>query len=217
MLTGTLRRVAARAPYANVMPNMDELLINTINTLESEFREDELALLALTSKIELPWRDRWAYSIHRQIKDAYDVSREWRRTDLAILDDNKPVALIELKAMYSFDATLCDKEINGYCELIQKDEQKALALSNGSCSVYTVLLAAHPHSSIPAKYDRVIKYRQGINKAMNEHNTQEQVAAVAQSNVEACLSHKKIIASGNFMGGKAFGVPASVYYWLVKA
>ena len=37
----------------------------TMESLDQEFSQDELAYLALTSKVELPIRDRLAHTLHR--------------------------------------------------------------------------------------------------------------------------------------------------------
>jgi hypothetical protein len=79
-----------------------------ISTISKEFQENELTYLALTSKIELPLRDKIAFEFHKIYKDKYLVCREWKpkgngsvdRIDLAIIDKSslKPVCLIEFKA-----------------------------------------------------------------------------------------------------------------------
>jgi hypothetical protein len=69
---------------------------------------NELAYLALTSKIELPLRDRISFELHKKFSDTHLICREWKsketksskRIDIAIVDKSnfKPVCLIELKA-----------------------------------------------------------------------------------------------------------------------
>lgn len=84
---------------------MKNYIINSFTNFVQEFQTNELAYLSLTTKIELPFRDRLAYSLFKEL-DAKNiiVSREWKRTDLALLQNGLPSVLIELKAMYSFDA-----------------------------------------------------------------------------------------------------------------
>jgi hypothetical protein len=54
--------------------------------------------------IERPLQDRLAWSLHTQLPDLV-MSREWRRTDLAVLDGDasKPLLLLEVKAMHTAD------------------------------------------------------------------------------------------------------------------
>ena len=196
---------------------MDEILTNTLSSLHNEFHENELAFLALSTKIELPLRDRWAYSLYRDLFGKYVVSREWKRTDLAILNRGKPEALIELKAMYTFDAVLAQEGVAGFSKAMEKDEKKALALANGIGSVYTVLLATHPKRIITTEYAGIIKYRRGINRAIKRFGSEEQVAKYAKQTVHERLKHKCIIANGSLSCGMAYEVPTEVYYWIIKA
>lgn len=93
---------------------MDQL---TAPTLEAallkacaSFAPGELAYLALTSKPELPIRDRLAWVLHASAPGVI-AAREWAastakaRTDLAVLDEatHEPLGLIEVKAAYTFD------------------------------------------------------------------------------------------------------------------
>jgi hypothetical protein len=81
---------------------------NIISNIASNFQVNELAYLALTSKIELPLRDRIAFELHKKFSDTHLICREWKskesksskRVDIAIVDKSnfKPVCLIELKA-----------------------------------------------------------------------------------------------------------------------
>lgn len=87
---------------------MHRKIINSIKSVLDDFSENELAFLAMTSKIENPLRDRIAFQIHKNSQDDYFVCREFRKkinnkyhaTDLAIIDRKNlaPKALIEFKA-----------------------------------------------------------------------------------------------------------------------
>lgn len=81
---------------------------NIVSNISSKFQDGELAYLALTSKIELPLRDKIAFELHKKYSDSHLICREWKskenntfsRIDLAIIDkeNSKPVCLIEFKA-----------------------------------------------------------------------------------------------------------------------
>ena len=59
---------------------------DSLRETKKEFGKDELAFLALTTKVELPLRDRWAYVLFNKVfKNRFFVSREWKRTDIAII------------------------------------------------------------------------------------------------------------------------------------
>jgi hypothetical protein len=72
----------------------------TLSEAGSSFEANELAYLALTSKVELPIRDRVAWHLQLTLGDDYVVSREWRRADIAVLRQNVPLVQVEAKAMY---------------------------------------------------------------------------------------------------------------------
>jgi hypothetical protein len=104
-----------------------EDLKNALAHIGDSFEENELAYLALTSKAELPIRDRLAFNLHKRFwKDEIVVTREWQRTDLALLKNNEPLLICELKAGYTFDSIYNYKQ---YLRLIQigfaKSKKKA--------------------------------------------------------------------------------------------
>lgn len=89
----------------------------TLDGLAHEFHTDELAYLALTSKVERQIRDKFAWVLHNKLKDEYNVTREWgpekeeseeetnrEKVDMAIFDKEckNPLAFIEFKAISIF-------------------------------------------------------------------------------------------------------------------
>ena len=195
---------------------MQELIVSSLTALEADFQKNELAFLALTTKIEMPLRDRWAYTLFRKLEGKYSVSREWKRTDLAILDEQKPLALIELKAMYSFDAALDIDGIGGFTDAMAEDADKARKLAVDDTEIYTVLLATHPDSTFLLGLDGVVKYVSGINKAIKKFDTSQKVEEVAVEAVNKDLCSKNVVASGSLNGGQAYGSQVSVLFWVVK-
>lgn len=184
--------------------------------VESSFQLDELAYLALTSKVEHPVRDRWSYKILRALADSEAiVSREWKRRDLAILVNGAPRAIVELKAMYTFDAAK-DKDISGYATKLKYDMEKAEEHSRSNLAnleIFGVLLATHPDRQIDKKYDGVVKYLGGINRWVGEFSSQDLLKA-AKKNVLCAMREHKMIAEGTYQGGSAFGASVSVHYWM---
>ena len=199
---------------------MEELIQESLTSVDREFRPNELAYLALTMKIENPLRDRWAFMLHQNANASLTVAREWRRTDIAVLKGEVPKALIELKAMYTFDAAL-DQEAIGrfgrFCDAMEKDQEKARSLSPSESDIYTVLLATHPHSAVAKAHEGVVKYHQGINSALKRYGGSDAVASAAVQAVNRRWAKKNIIASGSFDSGHAFEINTQVFYWLTKA
>ncbi len=196
---------------------MQKAIVESLANLDKEFHVDELAYLALTTKIEMPIRDRWAFLLYKNlVNENLIVSREWKRTDLALLKNQFPESLIELKAMYSFDAALDPIEVGGYIDAMAKDEIKATKLAVTGTEIYTVLLATHPEQ-IPSNYTGIIKYNAYINKAIRKFGSANEVKSQAITAVNNKLSSKNIILSGELFAGCAFGVKTSILYWVVKA
>jgi hypothetical protein len=99
-----------------------DILDDEMKKIAISFNENELAYLALTSKIEFPIRDKLAYNLYKKLwGQGIIVAREWRRSDLAFLDGGEPVFICELKAAYTFDIF----KHEDYLKLIEKDIAKA--------------------------------------------------------------------------------------------
>lgn len=196
---------------------MDDQIIETLALCGKEFQENELAYLALTTKIELPVRDRWAFLLHKKLGSKYHISREWRRTDLAILDGVSPIALVELKAMYSFDAAFGDGGGKGYTDKMLRDENKAKKLAGANTDVYTVLLSTHPRGGFDKRMNYIVKYLYYINKSLKKYVSETEVLSRCKAGVSRNLKDRILLTSGEFDGGSAFGVDVLVSYWVVKA
>jgi hypothetical protein len=195
---------------------MQNLIINSLKNLEKEFQTNELAYLALTTKIELPLRDRWAFSLYRILKENFSVSREWKRTDLAILQGQSPQVLIELKAMYSFDAALDTEGIRGFADAMSADEKKANLLARAETEIFTVLLSTHPKGPFALEMAGIVKYIPGINRAFNRWGSASKVRCIAHDAVNKILCDRNIVATGSLDGGMAFSTNVVVDYWVVK-
>ncbi len=196
---------------------MQQIITDSLAALDREFQQNELAYLALTTKVEMPIRDKWAYTLYKQLKNkGINVSREWKRTDLAVIERGTPLALVELKAMYSFDAALDPNGVGGFTDAMEKDEEKAKKLAQSVTSVYTVLLATHPHSLV-TNLSGIVKYDSGINKALVRFEGEQGVKSAAIDAVNRKLAGKNVITQGELCGGSAFEVSVSVLYWVIRA
>jgi len=196
---------------------MEQTLRGALRELTKEFGKNELAFLALTTKIELPLRDRWGYVLFKKLAGSkYIVSREWKRTDLAIIEDGKPKVLIEIKAIYTFDAAFEGGFYTRAIDYLQKDEDKALKLASADTEIYTVLFATHPLAKIPVELEGIVKFRAGINRALNEQNSADAVAKIARRRIEEKFKGKHIVSKGALPGGSAFGIGVDVMYWMVR-
>lgn len=190
---------------------LENEIVKALEGITGSFEPDELAYLALTSKAEAPIRDRLAFALHRSIGKEYLVAREWDRVDLAILSPSQiPLALIELKAMYSFD------DANRYCRITAEDEAKTRLFAPHAKAVYSLLLATHVSNEVPQSLKRVVKYDAEINRAARRVGDSELVRTALLERMDEALEDRNLIASANLVGGVAFNLPVDVTYWLVR-
>jgi hypothetical protein len=195
----------------------DDLLRAAVAEAAISFAPNELAYLALTSKPEQHFRDRIAFVLYRMLADKpVLVCREWNRVDLAVLaaEDQTPGILLELKWMYSMDAWADRAD---YHRAVLEDEAKALRLASPSTSVYTLLLATHPRTKIHSQYWPAMKYASNVNRFLLLAGSAEKIAETACDAASKLFGTHRIFASGDIDGGVAYGVQASVMWWLMKA
>lgn len=148
--------------------NYRQELIDIIKNISKSFSENELAYLALTSKIEIPLRDKIAYVLHKKYNKHSLVCREWknkdgsmnshRRIDLAIIDrkSKKATCLIEFKANSSgvFEKMFEDE--------FEKDKNKMKEISDTADKYYVFFCNMHG-KGIPDDFSHSVKYLKKIN------------------------------------------------------
>ncbi len=213
---------------------------STVRELDKEWHgPGELAYYALTSKIEGQIRDKLAFALHRQLeKDGFVVSREWNRTDIAVLDTStEPESarlLLELKAMFTSDgdpdlkrdpigvevvpgARRCDE----YVRHIMDDNAKIIQTLENNPSSAEEVLGAHlltavhfpkgaTGSDVPRKFWWVKKCY------MDEAASGRVLEACASTLDGGILTNKwKLGEHGFWDAGEAFGIPVHIYYWLI--
>lgn len=191
-----------------------DVVKSALSKVLDNWDRNELAYLAMTSKIEFPFRDRLAHELYKKLGMEPQVAREWRKTDIAILGNGSPITLIELKAMFTAELTT-DIGLRDYVERVEKDLLKARSLT-ASGEVYAILLATHPTSRYPNHLKGVAKYYFGVNRAFTSNNEdQSEIRAKADERLRRKIGDNRIADFGSLDGGKAFGVGVDVLYWLI--
>jgi len=191
-----------------------DVIISVLSKVRDNWDRDELAYLAMTSKIEFPFRDRLAHELYKKLGSEPQVAREWRKTDIAILENGSPVTLIELKAMYSAEMTT-DTGLHNYTGYIEKDFMKARSLTPTG-EVFAILLATHPRTRFPKSLKGVAKYYYGVNRAFtNSNENQSAIAEKAKERLRLKIGDSRIADFGSIEGGKAFGIEVDILYWLI--
>jgi len=113
-------------------------LTQAVDRVAQAIDPNELAFLAMTSKLEFPFRDRLAYALALAMPNDERIAREWNRCDLAWLSGSAPRLLVELKACYSFDL-VSQPEI--YFGHLRRDLLKARILAGPGPACFAVLMA----------------------------------------------------------------------------
>lgn len=150
-------------------------IIKTISELSNHFENNEIAYLALTSKIENPLRDKIAYLLHEKMGNDFLICREFKtnsnkKVDLAILDMNKKIkCLIEFKAHSSMHK---EKE---YQDHIINDFTKISNCAENDTELYYIFFNNIVESKIPEKYYPSVKYYQRINSFLDKNPTYDQI------------------------------------------
>ncbi len=180
-----------------------------------KFESNELAYLALTSKPEHVIRDRLAFRLHETHFPHSIVVREYERIDLAILSKGRegyePEVLLQLKTWSLFTFI---KNSDKQFQAIQDDEKKCRDVSK-TAETYCLLLSTCPSSEI-SSYKTIVKYCSGWQRALEEHNTIEEIETQAHARIKEHLSpYWQIVHSDKISAGEAFETRVMVHYWLI--
>ena len=178
--------------------------------------KNSFAYLSLTSKIERPIRDNFAYFLYKKYHENKLISIEYtdskiKRADLVILGlTGKPEIVIEFKACYDFD--LIERRIQEYVVAIMSDYIKHKDVKN--IKKYYVLLASSPKKAPEPKtiYDKIVKYYNYI-KNFIVYDTEENNFNELKNNVNNAFSSSplKAIYYKNKKLGNAFNVECGLY------
>jgi len=174
----------------------------------------EIAFYGLTSKSELQYRDKIAFNLYRKYKDKYNVVREWKKCDLAVLEKNsdKPVALIEFKVCYSCDLYK-PSTIKEYVNGIKSDFEKSKKLSDKETEIYSIMFIVKPKEKIPDELKEVVKYRTSINAGFNKLGDAENIEIIGEANLRCEF---KEIEFKEIRNEKAFGIQCGLGYCVIK-
>jgi hypothetical protein len=195
------------------------LLATELAQINACFDENELAFLALTSKVELPIRDRLAYRLFTQLPELR-VAREWNRIDLAVLSADSapaPLMLLEAKALYTFDLVGGESWIERYPAKVDRDVEKLRRLKNVPMETqfFALVLATHPTGAIDPALGQIAKYSPGVRKAIEAHGDAAAVAAAARSFLQSRLESLGPIHTGEIPAGEAYGIGVEVHFSLL--
>ena len=208
---------AAPHQLTNVFLDAGEVrrtLLGAVTAAAGSFEPDELAYLAVTGKIELPFRDRLAWRLQRQPEHQdLVIAREWRRADLALLLGAELCALIEAKALYTFDVHSA-ANLKKYLGYVRADLAKANALADRT-PAFALVLLTHVTGVIPVHLRaHVVKYSHGVAKLQGRTEAREAAVAILTRELSkvggaAGTEHR------SFDAGRVFGLDVGLDAWVV--
>ena len=144
-----------------------------ISNLYKNFLQDELAYLAITSKVERPIRDKIAFGLHENFSSSYAICREWNdrennkdknHTDIALIkwNDTKPSFLIELKARSVPGFT------TNYANILKEDLLKMSLVAESTTEMYLIFFNNCVETRFDPKYFNKVKYLRRINSKIKK-------------------------------------------------
>ena len=186
-----------------------------MSNLSDKFSCNELAYLALTSKIERPIVDKLAFCLHRNYAEGHiAIAREWtkpkqyQRADLAVVSDGKPRLLLEAKAMYSFDMFSSDANKKKYRNRVGKDVKKLRQFRpEYDLERTAMILLTDANCCAEGKFAGIVKYMKRLKEPANSFDK-------LKCTVEQNFKCRPIHSSGSICAGYEFGVNVTVHYWL---
>lgn len=144
-----------------------------------EIRPDDLAYLFATGKSELEIRNQIAMAMHRNRGNNHVIAREWKRHDLAVLENGDPKLIIEGKSWIHADAANPKKLTKGKDSIqsgMLRDLKKIKATAKrfGSINeyltitIFTVDVSNKTNAEIDAAH---IKYARSHKKALGSKSS----------------------------------------------
>lgn len=203
---------------------LERTLVKCLKTMGQKFDRDELAYYFLTAPLEAPIRDRLSFALEMEFsRNKLVVAREFDRIDIAILEQETgvPLALIEIKALYTFDI-LVKHDARYYYDLTRSDEIKASAKAEKlfprtAPKIYSLMSIVHPHGPIPNIPKGVVKYSRDIAGCFKKFGSQNNIRELALEKMKVEFADRDTVSVGTVEAGHAFGVKVDAIWWLCRA
>ena len=161
----------------------------------SKVNSDLVALLTATGKIELFFRNLLALELIDQLElpENQDVIREWRRHDLVLLEDKKPLHMIEGKAWIHADAINPSKLSKEGAVIRQglEDDIKKLRETNkefpSAHKTVSIVLSSVDVTDCDPRIMKMIGYSDAHDKAIKSSGSFEQLSDLGRTKLTEFL------------------------------
>jgi hypothetical protein len=188
---------------------------------KDSYIEDSLAYLSLTTKVEHPFRDQFAFYLHKKYPEAI-VSREYsddffKRVDLAIISTHKHKEYVEFKACYAFDLKL-DKNMSTKNAILRDFDKYKSEASNNVTSIKLSIRT----NKYPEKGNEYIpkKYLKGMESVFNEYPDTEKQREFSIINMTTWFPPNKggreLKEYGTVRLGCSVGVEVFLDYFIIQ-
>lgn len=165
-----------------------------ISTAQRDYlNTEEFAFLSLTGKVELTFRDKIAFYLHKDLSTEYIIAREWKSTsskriDLAILSKNGlPRVLIEFKAAFDVNYVTGREFKNS-----MKSDLVKCVNANKDSEMYFIVIANLFQKKIHSQNPALKKfYIDKVNKQVNFSSIKTTVLNNWQSFLKDCGLEKE--------------------------
>jgi hypothetical protein len=215
-----------------------ENIEKTLTGLEETWFPDELATLYCNSRTEMNIRDKFNIHFAKKLKgnDAYFIQREWRKTDLAIIEykheKTEPVALFEFKARHTFFVANNERGRNnglsGYEKTfygdgfkkngIKQDIEKLKPFAD-KIPCYSVLIGVHPIERIPGRFNVFegdCKEIKAINESFERFGDEARIKELCNLNAKSfCEANNHSFIELEYNIGKALGIDWKMMVWVM--
>ena len=196
--------------------DVKEALKDSLRALGDEFKANRLAYLLLSSKDERLLCGALARGLHETF--AHDptlhVRRNWptglgrKDVDIAVLQHQRPVALVEAKAAISSDLLRKGKRPFPI-GAVQDDVDKLRAIEFDS-DRYALLFVIRNQQALRDEHDPALPYAVNMKRVVETAEIDE-----GFERFRVAVGGLPVLGQGEVLAGNAFGVDVSVLYWLL--
>lgn len=186
------------------------MIIDELARIRTAFEPDELAYLALTTRVENQIRNRLAWRLHQRLEpQGLIAARDWIHADLAILDpDARPMTTVHAKVLQDADAR-SDLNWKAYATRVQTDIRKTRKLAGSDGQILLLVVSVAAQGVVARSLRSVLKYTPPAGKS-------GQIDAGAQVEVmTARLRELGPVESFHLADGQAFKLQVRVSGYLV--
>jgi hypothetical protein len=188
------------------------------------FSLDQLAFLFSVGKIELLVRNLLVQQIAEKVKITEDqaVVREWKRHDLAFLEDGQPITLFEGKAWLHSDAVNQSK-LEQSADSIWANHLGDIAKIRTTCesgpkarAFITMTLSSVNVERIEPELRTMVSYLETHARGIKQSGSFEQLRAQGNQNMREMLEKHGQVVSGELFGGEFGGAEVVADYFILE-